>query len=156
VGRLSFVRVRSDNVEDLTHLVDQILHSTVASIPRREDDGAMKAGVLASVDPLAVAAALVAASMAAVYVVVMQAQDDRPLLWVLALLAGGALASVYGSLQRAPHRRPVLVAAGAALAVLGLLAILSIGLPILVAGGLALLAGARRWEPVRTPRSARR
>jgi hypothetical protein len=128
-------------VEDLTHLVHQVLHSVAVAGPQ-EDTGTMKA--VPVVDPLAVAAALVAATMAAVYVGVMRGQDDRPLLWVLVLLVGGALASVYGSLRRAPHRRLVLVAAGAALALLGLLAILSIGLPLLVAGGLALLAGARR------------
>jgi hypothetical protein len=104
----------------------------------------MRAGAVLAVNPLAVAAALVAATMAAVYVVVMQGQDDRPLLWVLAVLVGGALASAYGASVRARHRRLVLVVAGAALALLGLLAILSIGLPILLAGGLALLAAARR------------
>jgi hypothetical protein len=103
----------------------------------------MKAGAVPVVDSLAMAAALVAASMAAVYVVVMQGQDDRPLLWVLVLLVGGALASVYGAFRHAAHRRLVLIAAGAGLGLLGLLAILSIGLPILVAGGLALLAGSR-------------
>lgn len=103
----------------------------------------MKAGVVPSADPLAVVAALVAASMAAVYVGVMHAQDDQPLPWVLVVLAGCALAAAYGAPLRTRHRRAVLWTTAAALLLLGLVAILSIGLPILVAGGLALLAGAR-------------
>jgi hypothetical protein len=96
------------------------------------------------VDLLAMAAAVLAAAMAVVYVRVMHAQDDQPLVWVLVVLVGGALAAAYGAVPRAPYRRLVLVVTGTALVVLGLLSILSIGLPILLAGALAILAARGR------------
>jgi hypothetical protein len=95
------------------------------------------------VDPVAAAAAVLAAAMAAVYVRVMHGQGDEPVAWVLVVLVAGALAAAYGAVPGAPHRRPALFAGGTALVLLGLLAILTIGLPILVAGALAVVAGSR-------------
>ena len=96
------------------------------------------------VDLLGMAAAVLAAAMAAVYVRVMQTQDDQPLAWVLLVLLAGALAAAYGAVPGVPHRQLALMAGGAVLVLLGLLAILTIGVPILVAGVLALVAGSRR------------
>jgi hypothetical protein len=95
------------------------------------------------VDLVAMAATVLAAAMAGVYVRVMHAQDDQPLAWVLLVLVAGALAAAYGAVLRVPHRRLALMAGGAVLVLLGLLAVLTIGLPILVAGALAILAGSR-------------
>ena len=100
------------------------------------------------VDLFAMAAALLAAAMAGVYVRVMHAQDDQPLVWVLFVLVAGALAAAYGAVPRAPHRRLALMTGGAVLVLVGLLAVLTIGLPILLAGGLAILAGSRRVSTV--------
>lgn len=95
-------------------------------------------------DGFALAAALLAAVMAVVYVVVIRGQDEQPLAWVLAVLAVGSALTLYASPTSSPHRRPALAVAGVLLTLLGLLAILTIGLPIVAAGVLALVASARR------------
>lgn len=98
-------------------------------------------------EPLALAAAIVAAGMTVYYVVLIRQQGNQPLAWVLgALLASVALA-VYGTVWQAPYRRAALLAAGIALTVLGVLAILSIGLPIIASGILALVASSRQRPP---------
>jgi hypothetical protein len=53
------------------------------------------------------------------------------------------VATSYGAVVGAPHRRGALGLAAAVLAVVGVLGILTIGLPILVAGSLALMAATR-------------
>ena len=96
------------------------------------------------VDLLGMAAAVLAAAMAGVYVSVMHAQDDQPLAWVLVVLVTGAVAAAYGAVPGVPHRQLALMVGGAVLVLLGLLAMLTIGLPILLAGVLSLVAGSRR------------
>jgi hypothetical protein len=81
--------------------------------------------------------------MAVVYVRVMHGQGDDPLLWVLAVLVGGALVAVYAATPFATHGKALLAGVGAGLLLLGLLSILTIGLPILLAASLALVASAR-------------
>ena len=103
----------------------------------------MSASAVRRVDLVAVGAALIAMAMAAVYVAVMRDQGDQPLVWVLAVLVGGALAAAYGAARAASYRQLTLGVAGVALLLLGLVSILTIGLPILLAGALALLACAR-------------
>jgi drug/metabolite transporter (DMT)-like permease len=104
----------------------------------------MSARVLRVLDPLALLAAVISVVMAAVYVEVMRAQDDRPLAWVLVVLCMCALLAAYGAWLSAPHRRAGLIVAGVGLMLVGLLAILTIGLPILLAGALALWGSARQ------------
>ena len=84
-------------------------------------------------------AALSAASLV-LYVVVMAGQDDRPLVWVVAVLVAGGLLAAYGAVMRAPLRTPALAAAAALLGVLGLLALLTIGVVILLAASFVLVA----------------
>jgi drug/metabolite transporter (DMT)-like permease len=95
------------------------------------------------IDLVAVAAAVLAVAMAVVYVRLMDAQGDRPLWWVLAVLLVGAGGAVYGSIATGVRRTTALIGAGVLLFLLGVLAILSIGLPILLAGALSLLAALR-------------
>jgi hypothetical protein len=98
-------------------------------------------------DLLAALAAAVAVVMAAVYVGVMLQQGDRPLLWVVALLASGAGLAAYGAGRTHRRRRAALLVSGALLTGLGVLAILSIGFPIVLAGALCLVAAARASDP---------
>jgi hypothetical protein len=93
-----------------------------------------------TIEPFALAAAVVAAAMAVFYVWLIRQQGDQPLPWVLIVLLVGALLAAYGALWRVPYRRMALVPAVIALTVLGVLGILSIGLPILAAGILALVS----------------
>jgi hypothetical protein len=92
------------------------------------------------IEPLALAAAMLAMGMAACYVWLIGQQGNQPLPWVLTLLLAGALLAAYGAVRHLPYRRAALLAAGAALTTLGLLALLSIGLPIIASGLLALAA----------------
>ena len=94
-------------------------------------------------DVLAAVAAVLAVAMTAVYLALLRQEQDRPLPWVLLVLALGAAGSGYGAVVAWPHRRAALWSAGLLLAALGAVAILSIGLPILVAGILCLVAAAR-------------
>jgi hypothetical protein len=106
----------------------------------------MNAGVVRGFDPLALFAAVIAAAVAWVYVGLMQTQDDRPLVWVLAVLGGAAVTAAACASTRTPYRRTALCITGSVLLLLGVLAIFSIGLPILVAGALALLSALRQPE----------
>jgi hypothetical protein len=108
----------------------------------------MRARAWPRIEPLALIAAALAAAMAASYVLLIHQQGDQPLPWVLALLLTGALLAAYGAVRQLPHRRAALLAAGAAMIMLGLLALPSIGLPIIAAGLLA-LAAIRRAAPRR-------
>jgi drug/metabolite transporter (DMT)-like permease len=102
------------------------------------------------VDPVAVAAAVLALVMAVVYVVVIHDQDESAGVIVALVLTGllvGAAAAAYGARKASPHRAGVLMTAGFLLGVLGLLALLTIGLPIIVAGGLCLIAASRAGAP---------
>jgi hypothetical protein len=101
------------------------------------------------VDLLAVAASALAAVMTAVYVGIMNSQDDPPLAWVLVALLGAMALTAYAAFTGSPMRRQALVVAAGVLGLLGLLAIFSIGLPILLAGVLAGVAAARARRPVR-------
>jgi hypothetical protein len=93
-----------------------------------------------TVEPLSLAAAVVAAGMAVYYVWLIGQQGNQPLPWVAIVLVAGALLAAYGALWRVPYRRAALVPAVIALTVLGVLGILSIGLPVLAAGILALVS----------------
>jgi len=95
------------------------------------------------IEPLALSAATLATAMAAYYVWLIRQQGNQPLPWVLALLLTGALLAAYGSIRQAPYRRAALLAAGAALTMVGLLALPSVGLPIIASGLLALAASWR-------------
>ena len=95
-----------------------------------------------TVTGLAVLAAALTLAMTAVYVSVMRAQGDTPLLWVLAILVLGVLLALYGALVGVPARRVALFGGGAVLVVLGVLAIFSIGFPLLLGGVALLVAGA--------------
>lgn len=95
------------------------------------------------VDLLAAAGTAVVLIMTVIYIWVMRQQGDRPLVWVLTVLLGGAVLSGYGAMNSSWYRRAALLIAGVLLTILGILAILSIGYPILAAGILCLIAGAR-------------
>lgn len=97
----------------------------------------------ARLDVAALAASMLALGMLVVYLVLLRQQDGQPAVWAVAILVLGAAGAGYGAGAAAPHRRGALLAAGGALAVLGLLAILTIGLPILVSAGLCLVAAGR-------------
>jgi 4-hydroxybenzoate polyprenyltransferase len=98
----------------------------------------------AALDPVAALAAVLGLAMLLVYVVLMRAQGDRPLVWVLTALLVASVSAGYGAATGSPHRRAALLGAGLVFVTLGILAILSIGLPILVAGALCLFSVARR------------
>jgi hypothetical protein len=107
----------------------------------------MEAETRGAADPIVLLAAILAGGMAVVYVWLIRLQGNQPVPWFLIALCSGALLAAYGTFRRAPCRRTALVAAAAALMVLGLLAILTIGLPILASGVLvvaSLLRPARR------------
>ena len=108
-----------------------------------DDNGGVADRALQRVDVVALLAAVIAVTMAGVYVQVMNSQDDDPLAWVLVALAIGAVLSAYGIVRNAPHRRAILTGAAVVLLALGVLAILTIGFPILIAGALALWASTR-------------
>ncbi len=95
------------------------------------------------VDLVAAAGTAIILIMTVIYIWVMRQQGDRPLVWVLTVLLGGACLSGYGAMNNSQHRRAALLIAGVLLTILGILAILSIGYPILAAGILCLIAGAR-------------
>lgn len=110
----------------------------------------MEAETQRPAEPLALVAATLAGAMAVAYVWVIRLQGNQPIPWFLIALCSGALLAAYGAFRRAPYRRTALVAAAAALMVLGLLGILSIGLPIFASGVLvvaSLLRPARRAAP---------
>jgi hypothetical protein len=110
----------------------------------------MEAKTQRAAEPLALIAAILAGGMAVVYVWLIRQQGNKPIPWFLIALLCGALLAAYGALRRPPYRRAALLAAAAALTLLGLLAILSIGLPILASGVLVLasiLRPARRTAP---------
>ncbi|MGN6574827.1 MAG: hypothetical protein ACTHKG_03995 [Nocardioides sp.] len=94
------------------------------------------------IDLLTLAAAVLAAAMAVVYVRLTGEQGDAPLWWVPAVLLVGAGGAVYGSVSTGV-RRTTALAAGVLLFLLGVLAILTIGLPILLSGALCLVAALR-------------
>ena len=104
------------------------------------DHRVVDARMRGTIEPFALAAAVVAAAMAVFYVWLIRQQGDQPLPWVLIVLLVGALLAAYGALWRVPYRRMALVPAVIALTVLGVLGILSIGLPILASGILALVS----------------
>ena len=100
------------------------------------------------VDPIAVAAAVLALGTAVAYVGVMREQSDQPVVWFLGALILGATAAGYGSREGAHHRRAVLLLAGVVLVAVGALAILSVGFPVLVAGALCLGSALRTKKDV--------
>jgi hypothetical protein len=93
---------------------------------------------------MAVVAGITAFVMLAVYLSLLQQQEESVPLWVVAVLVGGGALAVYGAWVPAPAARRALVAAGVLLTALGVLAILSIGVPILLAGLACLGAALRR------------
>jgi len=94
-------------------------------------------------DVLPAIAALIAAGVAAGYVVLVQAQGNPVAIWFLAGLIGAAVVSGYGTVRTAPRREIALIAAGVVLTGLGLVGILTIGLPVVCAGILTLVAAGR-------------
>ncbi len=91
---------------------------------------------------LAAAASVLALTVLAVGFAITGAQDDRLPWWFVLVVALASAGLGYG-VTRGPHRRPVLFAASAGLALMGLLGLLTIGLPLLLAAVLGTVAGAR-------------
>jgi hypothetical protein len=99
-------------------------------------------------DVLAVIAAVIAATMAGLYVGIIKQQEGDVAAWFVAGLAVAVVLALYGAVRSAPRRTPALAVSGGLMAVLGLLGILTIGLPILAAGALALAAAGRAGRSV--------
>jgi hypothetical protein len=102
-------------------------------------------------DPVAAAAAAIAAVMTVLYFALVRHQGNHPAAWFVSALIAAALLSLYGAFRAAPARRLALAAAAVTLLVLGLLGLLSVGLPIAAAGVLALVAAARGQAPITRP-----
>ena len=94
-------------------------------------------------DLFALAAAVLAAAVTAMYLFLVHGQGDRPSWWAVAILTMAALGAAYGVRPRAPYRKIPLVVAAVALFLLGFVALFSIGMPLLLAATLCVVAALR-------------
>jgi hypothetical protein len=109
---------------------------------------------------VAVVAAVIAATVAVLYVWLMDRQGDEPVAWFLGGLISAAVLAAYGAASTLPGRRMALGLASGLMLALGFLGMASIGLPVLGAGVLTLISVARQPDRVRAaggrrPRSPR-
>lgn len=78
------------------------------------------------------------------YVQIIHAQGNDPLVWVVALLALAAVLSLVSAAPPASHSAVAMGAAAVPLFIVGLLGILSIGLPLVLAGSFAIAKAIQR------------